>query len=244
MAANNHVTRLLNIFQKLRAMPNNSILQACWADIFGVNAEDAGPILILLADLIKLTDEAKRELLKQKVDHALYLRPFVDIQRIYRMSLDTQQANVRECLNDGVMTALQFGSELLTRTSQEKILSDDEVSQISEDVLATLKHVYQSQLPDEIKTSIIGNLEEIKRSLDLVDIFGTSGIQKAVAKSLGSTVFYPKEQIANIKDDNSKAVLIEYINLMNSITTITANSMVIGAAIAAPVIFLLGPHMK
>jgi hypothetical protein len=238
---NNTAGRLYTLLKQLKSKVKTTSIQHAWAEIFNLNKGDLGQILILNAETVKLMEETKNLILKQKVDHDLYLKPFAKIQRIFALSLEHQVQNALELLDEATMVGLEHCDELLSRTAIENQIEKSILEKLLNDIANLEKTVAESTLSDELKSLILDNLFEIKKAIDYYQIHGTQGIEKAVKNTFGSVQYFTiNNPIINISNEADKKVIFDYTEFIANIITI------VSAGLNAPLLvekitdFLLG----
>jgi hypothetical protein len=187
---NNAAGRLYTILKDLKSKEKNMTIQHALAEMFNVDKNDIEQLLILNAEIVKLMEETKKLVLKQNVDHDLFLKPFVKIQRVFALGLNYQVQNTLEFLDPATMTGLEHCAELLSRTAKENKIEEATLQNLLHEISQLEENVSESAISDDLKSLILDNLLEIKRAIQYYKIHGVKGIEKAVKNSLGSAQFF------------------------------------------------------
>ncbi len=238
---NNAAGRLYTLLNELRSKNKAMTIQHAFAEMFDVDKKDIEKLVALKTEIIQLTADAKQLILKQTVDHDLYLKPFIKIQRVFALGLDHPIQNIIELLDDSTMARLEHCAELLSRNVKESQIEDTVLQQLLNNIIDLEKSVAKSTLSDELKSLILDNLFEIKKSIDYYQIHGTQGIEKAVKNTFGSVQYFTiNNPIINISNEADKKVIFDYTEFIANIITI------VSAGLNAPLLvekitgFLLG----
>jgi len=238
---NNAAGRLYDLLKRLRSRGKTESIQHAWAGIFHIDKEDLDQIIILNAETVKLMERTKNLILKQKVNHDLYLKPFAKIQRVFALSLGHQVQNASELLDEATMVGLEHCAELLSRTARENQIEESVLLEFLNEISRLENSTLESTISDELKALILDNLLEIKRAIHHYQIHGAKGIEKAVKNTFGSVQYFTiNNPIINTNNEADKKVIFDYTELIANIITIVSaglNTPMLGEKIAS---FLIG----
>ena len=220
---NNAAGRLYTVLKDLKSKETNMTIQHALADMFNVDRNDIEQLLILNAEIVKLMEEAKELVLKQNVDHDLFLKPFVKIQRVFALGLNYQVQNTLEFLDPATMTGLEHCAELLSRTAKENIIEEATLQNLLHEISQLEKNVSESAINDDLKSLILDNLLEIKQAIQYYKIHGMKGIEKAVKNSLGSVQFFTfNNPVIEIKNEKAQKTVLDYISFIADLLSIVS----------------------
>jgi len=227
MKTNNSAARLYRILDFIRSqIPPNNTLNYAWAGFFNVKPEDLEQILLLKVETIKLLQEAKQQIIQQDVDHELYLKPFIKIQRFFDLGTGHQINNAKEILDDVTMTRLEHCAELLARKMGEEEIEQDILIKLQADVDILIEQILANNLSEGLKSLLLDSLQYIRQAIINYRIHGVKGIEFAVKNTLGAMQFYAwssqKEKELNEKD---RDMARQFVTLLEEILSIVANSL-------------------
>ncbi|MDQ7057620.1 MAG: hypothetical protein Q9N62_04000 [Ghiorsea sp.] len=226
---NNSAGRLLDIFIEAKnSLPNLTVREA-WADIFDVPADDIATILKLLADVITLNNETKRNLERlDNIDNKLYIKPFLKIESILsRVNLEGSWVTWQQQIDETTIYGLQICSDKLSRDANYTQIGEDEFESIKASLATLTDDILSSQLDTELKSLLIRNLERLRQALLAYKIKGIEGIEQEIELNIGSIVLN-QEKIKQAKQtDKSNTIIKSYfvcLDLFNK-TVSTAKSV-------------------
>lgn len=223
---NNAAGRLYTLLNRLRSTGKNTAIQHAWAEIFGVDKDDLDQIIILNAEIVKLTEETKNLILKQDVNHDLYLKPFIKIQRVFALSLGHQVQNALEFLDEATMVGLEHCAELLSRTAMENQIEESVLNDLLNEIARLEKSILESTISVELKALLLDSLLEIKKAILYYRIHGAKGIEKAVKNTFGSVNYYRINNLTTIiNNEIDKKTLLDYVGFIADIISIVSAGM-------------------
>lgn len=142
-----------------------------------------------LLEIHKMIDDLELILSsKEGINEILYLEPLRRIRNAFSI-IDMQITWDRSKSHPTVekdLTSLMFISELLSQSQPEKVVPEEEVSKLQEELEALVKLVLSSSLSSEIKAVILSQLEAIRRALFNYRMRGFPTLQEAMEKVAGS----------------------------------------------------------
>jgi hypothetical protein len=237
--ANNPAGRLYLLLQELRKQPGPP-LQSAWANVLGIQ-DDTEQVLVLLVQVVNLVQETKNLILKQNVDHSLYLKPFIKIQQLLAVGLGSSVSGGTQYLDDTTMLGLEHCAELLSRQANEPIFESELLTRLQSEVDALLERVMDTQFSEELKVLILDNLNFIRNSILNYRIRGTKGIEDAIKNAMGSAHYFSilSGQNADLKDEHSRQVVRDFTSLIEEILSIITNALGIAQLTAGVAIPLL-----
>ena len=236
----NPAGRLYEILNEARSMPGTHRVGGAWADAFGVEPTDIRQIYALLLELMDLVDRAKKSVQQLDVDHDLYLRWVPNVEHVLIYSqLGAKWAQLQPQLDDTTMNQLEFCSELLSRRTSEKVISDEDLSKLQMEVETLLDKVLSANLPEELKDVLIEKLEQIRQAILAYRVRGNEGLRRALGSSLGAMFLY-REHIEEIQDDKQKTTVSQVVQFIANLAEILGFTLQ-AAQLTGLVTPLLGP---
>jgi len=201
----NPAGRLYEVLNQVRRRADNVSIASVWAGYFNISLKDTTAIYIHLVELMNLVDRAKKSVQQlQDVDHAIYLKPFENIeQALNYANLSEYWEQVKRYLDDTTMLALKFCSDALSVRMGEKVISDEDLSKLQMEVETLLDKVLSANLPQELTAVLTQKLEDIRQAILAYRITGNEGLRRALESSLGA-IFLHGEYIEEVQQDDEK----------------------------------------
>ncbi|MEE2732893.1 MAG: hypothetical protein VYA55_18885 [Pseudomonadota bacterium] len=170
--------------------------------IFNVDCNDNESILRLLADVINLSYQTKNRIRAlDDVDHALYLRPFGNIEKVLSaVNLDASWKAYKPLLDETTLYGLKFCSDKLSRIENVSSIENSVLEEIQNELNTLVEKILKSNLNQELKSLLISNLEELRQAIVAFRVRGIEGIERGVEICLGSIVVN-KDKIKSQADD-------------------------------------------
>ncbi len=192
---NNPAGRLHDLLTSAQSQSPRETSRKAWASVFGVEENNTGALLNMLADLIDLVDESKRQIGRlSDVDHAIYLKPFGRIERLLsNVNLDAPWEQWKTQLDETTLYGLQFGADQLSRTSGFTHIKNADLAQLQKDVEALISQVMESGLPNNLVALVLRNLEAIQHALLAYRVRGIEGLEQEIERSVGSMILHKSE---------------------------------------------------
>lgn len=192
---NNPAGRLYDILEAARRQNPKEPTRKAWAAVFHVESDDTGSLLQMLADLIGLVSETKSSIQRlDGVDHELHLKPFKKIEKLLSsINLEASWENWRNQIDETMLLGLQFSADQLSRISGFTEIPSEELDAIRAAVDELFNTVVDSDLPADLKSLLIRNLESIRLALVAYLVRGIDGIRDEIERSFGSILLYRQE---------------------------------------------------
>ena len=170
-----------------------------WAAVFQIPAKHGVPmsggqlyeVISRLLQLRKLIDETEESLRKIEGLPERYFRPFPRIRALPERSFVSLASNIVATIKEvteGDMTVLEFCSEKLEAQHTERIVDEDELASILEDVDVLFNKVHHNSLDAELKTFILDGLESIRRGIYEFRIRGPQRLKETMAEIIGNLI--------------------------------------------------------
>lgn len=211
--------RLFDILQEARSKPDQQKVRKVWAEVFGVEESDTGTILRMIADLIQLTYKTKSQIeALDDVDHALYLKPFNKIERIFSsINLEASWQGLKNLIDEPTIYGLQFCSDKLNRNSKITALKNSELDQIKKSLIELSDMISNSSLEPSLQLLLLRNIESLRQALIAYKIKGIDGIETEMELSLGSLVLNREKVKESVAKNNSGGVFEKYFKLLDGL---------------------------
>jgi hypothetical protein len=240
----NPAGRFYNLLQQAKTRPDTHKVRDVWAHVFDESQKDDSAITRKVVELYQLGEEVKQLIsMNNGVNKELYLSSFPQVERaIFPLNLNTTWQGQKQQLNDGVMTRLQFCSELLSSFYKEEQLSVDELKSITTLIDNLFEAVLNGSLEESIRLTLLEEIERLRTALSMYKIKGAKGLKQSLQSTIGMVV-------AN-KDDLSKAnekdkYIIDRLGfLIDKIDSFTAKALKVHKVLSKPFQSLLGLVFK
>ena len=236
----NPAGRFYSLLQQAHARPDAHKVRQVWAFVFDEDEKDDSAITRKIVELYQLGEEVKQLIsMNDGVNKELYLSSFPQVERaIFPLNLNSPWQGQKQQLNEGVMTRLQFCSELLSSYYKEEQLSKDELNSITSLVDALFEAVLSGSLEESIRLTLLEEIERLRTALSMYKIKGAKGLKQSLQSTIGMVV-------AN-QDDLSKASekdknVIDRLGLLiDKIDSFTAKALKVHKVLSKPYQSLLG----
>lgn len=193
----NPAGRLYHLLSDAVTKNNNRTFGEVWADVFGIDPEDRGRLLVMLSHLIRQIEEGKRavrsnpELLRQE----LHLKPFEKLTKAFSvMNLDGKWKGWKKShLPDETVSDLEWCAEGLKQVYPEGEIDRGELTKLREEVEDLISKVREADIAEDLKAVIIDGLEHVRRAIVEYDLRGVDGLVQALKQNIGIIYLHKKE---------------------------------------------------
>jgi chorismate mutase len=211
-----------------------------WAQVLDEDESDDSTITRKVIEVYQLGEEVKRLIgMNEGVNKELYLSSFPQIERaIFPLQLNTTWKAQKQQLNDGVMTRLQFCSELLSSIYNEEQLKDEDLAQVTKLIDELFSAVLSSSLDGGIRITLLEEIERLRTALSMYKINGAKGLKQSLQSTIGMVVTNQGElsSVAASEPD----VIERLGKLIDKVDSFTAKALKVHKALTKPVQFLIG----
>lgn len=218
---NNSAGRLYNILSAVKPTPVHITCRNAWASYFSIVPTETATLLQVLAKLLTLVTEAKKEIGHLAgVRHELYLAPFDNIEGAFAsFNLEVPWNNFVTFLDATTMLGLEFAADTLALQRPETTISQEKLTEIQAEVEALTQKIVASSLPIALKTLLLENLEKIRRAILDYRITGVAGLSDVVDGSFGSTIRYRDEIKEGMdKSDENKEIFAGFFKIVGNLS--------------------------
>ena len=236
---NNPAGRLYEILRQAKSRGDDVKGRQVWAQVLDEDEKDDSAITKKVIEVYQLGEEVK-SLIKMNdgVNTELYLSSFPQIERaIFPLNLNTTWKAQKQQLNDGVMTRLQFCSELLSSIYTEEQLEKEDLEKVSNLIEELFESVWDSSLEDGVRLDLLEEIERLRASVSMYKIKGAKGLKQALQSTIGMVVANQAELSEAAKANPD--VIERLGKLIDKIDSFTAKAMQVHRILTKPVKFLL-----
>ncbi|MEQ3528131.1 hypothetical protein [Pseudoalteromonas sp. XMcav11-Q] len=237
---NNPAGRYYEILRKAKSKGDDLKVRQVWAQVLDEDESDDSTITRKVIEVYQLGEEVKRLIgMNEGVNKELYLSSFPQIERaIFPLQLNTTWKAQKQQLNDGVMTRLQFCSELLSSIYNEEQLKDEDLAQVTKLIDELFSAVLSSSLDGGIRITLLEEIERLRTALSMYKINGAKGLKQSLQSTIGMVVTNQGElsSVAASEPD----VIERLGKLIDKVDSFTAKVLKVHKALTKPVQFLIG----
>ena len=190
----NPARRLLEVLNLARAKQDMPILQL-WAQIFEFPPEDIASCYRALGHLNGLLDSVEARIRQlPELDHDLYLRDIPTLRGIICVPhLKQNWHAVKNPLDHGVLTGLEFCASELSKQHKEDAVPREELDKIRKEFTGIFRSVSKAAISPELKLILFDLLTAAILAIEQYKILGNDGLKKAVAYALGVLTLHENE---------------------------------------------------
>jgi hypothetical protein len=171
-------------------LTNSTTYGQLFAEALGFDPNDKVQTLYVAAEIIQLFLNVKEDILKAGLNPQIYLEPLNGFDFLFdKLFTDTSVSGRFSSLPSTSMQALLFCADNLSRINGDNNINEEEVNQIFHEVETLCSQVVDSDLPQELKSLLIENLEAIRKSIINYKIWGIEGLKKTLESSIGSVMY-------------------------------------------------------
>jgi hypothetical protein len=200
---------------KKTATDGNETLLSIFSRMFKIESNDIAQLLELYTELIKLVKEAKQDVEKlSNIDKELYLEPFVRLENgLSRISLLHSWNSLEEYLDVSTMKSLQFCADTLTHKVSKKVVSEDDLRNLQEQINELLEQVMNFDIDESLKTFLLDRLEQIRHAILYYRLNGAKGLKDAYEKIAGAAYIFGVASKEKNFDENAKMLLSKFVHI-------------------------------
>jgi len=172
------------------------------------------------------------------INKDLYLSSFPQIEKaIFPLNLNNIWKMQKQHLNDGVMTRLQFCSELLSSIYSEEQLKDEDLEEVIQLIEGLFNSVLKSSLEGGIRITLLEEIERLRTALSMYKIHGAKGLKQSLQSTIGMVVAHQTE--LSIAAKSEPDVIERLGNLLDKVDSFTSKALKVHKALTKPVKFLI-----
>ena len=237
---NNPAGRYYEILREAKSKEDHLSVRQVWATVLDEDENDDSAITKKIVEVYQLGEEIKSLIgMNEDVNKELYLSSFPQIERaIFPLQLNAPWKAQKQQLNDGVMTRLQFCSELLSSVYNEEQLKDEDLMEITDLIDKLFNAVRSSSLDGGVRITLLEEIERLRTALSMYKINGAKGLKRSLQSTIGMVVAN-QDELSSMA--TSEPDVIERLGkLIDKIDSFTAKALKVHKALTKPVQFLIG----
>jgi hypothetical protein len=191
----NPARRLYDVLDNANRQDHNKITFAVWAEVFGIGQDNEEEIVHRFFQLRRLYSEAVRTMESiEELNAALYLRWVAPVGEIFHLhTFQHHWSQTRTPLTAIVMQALEFSAEELTKRHQERLIPQEQLKSIQDDLAALGDKIIESSLDDNLKTLLLREVGRLQRAISEYRIRGAAALQEAFEEAVGVIAVHHSE---------------------------------------------------
>ena len=237
---NNPAGRYYEILRLAKAKGDDLKIRQMWAQVLLEDEADDSAITKKIIEVYQLGEEVKSLVsISEGVNKELYLSSFPQIEKaIFPLNLNTTWKAQKQYLNDGVMTRLQFCSELLSSIYTEEQLQKEDLAQVTKLIEELFNSVLKSSLDGGIRLTLLEEVERLRAAISMYKIKGAKGLKQSLQSTIGMIVANQTE-LSDVAISNPD-VIERLGKLIDKVDSFTAKALKVHRALTKPVQFLIG----
>jgi hypothetical protein len=185
----NPAGRLWHILDEARKKGDGMKVREVWGQVFGIDMNSTSQILEKQGEMIRLLMDVKRSI--ENIDglnQDLYLKQLPSIQGAFATVRQSDQwKSFKNRLDEATMLSLEHCADELSKHSNERVLGQDELQSLREDVEALIDRVLDGTTIDpKLREILLEHLEIIRRAIINYKLHGSDGLQEAIKTATGA----------------------------------------------------------
>ncbi len=239
IALDNPAGRFYDILNQAKAKKGELKVRQVWALVLDEDENDDSAITKKVIEVYQLGEQVK-DLIKMNdgANTELYLSSFPQVERaIFPLNLNVTWSGQKQQLNDGVMTRLQFCSDLLSSTYKEETLAKEDLEVVTKLIEELFDSILSSSLEPTMRIILLEEVERLRSALSMYKINGAKGLKQSLQSTIGMVVAN-QEQLSDVAKTDSN-VIERLGKLIDKVDSFTAKALKIHKALSKPVRFLI-----
>lgn len=188
--SNNPAARLLSLLGRVDGVPHNVPILDGWGKVFSIDPPESTAVFSRLILVGRLVDEVEAAVKASTIrNKELYLRhlPKIRVQLLHE-NLLAQWTNVKTHIPAQGITDLEHCSDRLSEMEMEKQVPEDDLAGIKSMVGELFDSIRNSDLDDQLKTTLLDLLEGIRQLVAQYEIRGVAALREALESSFGKLI--------------------------------------------------------
>jgi hypothetical protein len=234
----NPAGRLHKILSSARVQADQKKVKEVWSSVLGLKGDNVD-VTKAVVELYNLSQEIQSLIkMNKNLNHDLYLSSFKIIDKaFFPLNLGSNWNSVKPHLTEEAITRLQFCAEELSRYYSEESLSKEDLDDIVSKTEELFKTVYNSQLPDTLRLSILEEIEKIRYAVRMYLIKGAKGLKEALQSTIGMAVVN-QDEIKKTSERNLE-VITRLGDLIDKLDSFTSRALKLKKLLTKPIRYLL-----
>jgi len=185
----NAVARLRLILIEASKQDVKAAARLAWGKLFGLDPKDDKGFLHCYTQLLLLYQEAQAEIeSRENLNTDLYLRWARPVgQALNFANLHAAWGQVKGTITDVVLQSLEYAADQLNTEPTEE-LSEEDLQKLQASVEQLTQEFMSSSLGKDVKTIVLGQLENVRQALFAHRIRGSAAVRDALERAFGASV--------------------------------------------------------
>ena len=228
----NSAQRLHDALSNLRGASSNQTAIDVWPGVFQLSGATRSQILIQIGEFLALVEVVKSEV--ADIAYAAEMSqellsewvPQLD-DAIQNFTLEGPISRFAGRITDTLLYGLRICAALFERHRPEKIISLDDVQELSLSARALRQEALDAPISSDLKSFVVDRLGDVIAALDAYPILGVSGLESSFERLLGSMIRHPQTWEKVGAEPIGKKIF-KYVKKMGAVLTFVWTAMQIG----------------
>lgn len=182
----NPANHLLSFVLKAKSISASSAAEG-WSCLLGSSSDDHITILRGIADINQLIRDATDAITASAFPQEIMLKPVQKVQYAIReVYLSGPWGSIINSFDEATIDGLRFCNAILESELSSVSIQDSQIDTWLSQIEDLLKDVNSSDVPEDLKVFFTEHLERLRRALHQYWIFGISGIEFELERSIGA----------------------------------------------------------
>lgn len=221
-------------------------LRAVLATVLESDVTETATLFLFLVELANLAKKSA-ELIQTipHINHKTYIDP---LRKIEKGLLSTNVDVSAKTFSDRVLTdmnilSLRACADMLSTVYIDESISASDINSLRKDVDDLSNEILKIDLPNDLQSFLIHNLEKMRKALIGYKIYGNEGIREVIESALGEAFLRREVVIGHAEDETKRKTLEKFFALIEKATKILSLAEKV-KTLATPIISLLLPPHK
>ncbi len=205
--------------------------RAAWASVLDIEEGDLAGLTRGLGYVLNMPEQVKAQINDiQDVDHDLMLRHMHKVEAALSrsiLSLNEAVAHVHAQYNEATLLSLELCSDALHRRRAERVVADDDLKRIDEEISKLVDEVRSSKLDQDLRDFLLTHLAEMHQAVGDVRIRGSIALEEVLDRTCGAI---SRKGDLRSRIDQQEPVWTMFASLMS----IIASAMQVTALVLMP----------
>ena len=218
----NPAKHLYRFVRKAKSISTGSAAEG-WAILLGTTSSDQITILSGIADINQLIFDAETAIKAQATLYSqdMMLEPIMKVKdAIQDVNLSNSWTSIINSFDESTIKTLRFCSEILEKQLSSHFIPESQINKWLSQIEDILKDVNSSDVPEDLKVFFMLHLERLRRALHQYWIFGISGIEVELERSIGAALI-KRQEIRSCNDLALVNKIVSFVAALADAITVT-----------------------
>lgn len=194
MSLDNPAGRLYALLEEADVPPkgnDSTPVRHRWADVLGIHRNDLPTLLARLSEVMALPSQVRAAIESvPEEDKERFLEPIPKIEQAFaKLNLAQQWKQFAEPITQNVMTGLSFCDWLLSKSSPEPVIGDEQRERIHEEIRDLRDDVRANEEDDDLRRFLLRHLNAMDEALHEYKLSGAPPVEEAIHAAVGDSFF-------------------------------------------------------